>query len=104
MAFELFRTTDAFPGIAASACAAGQAMQLSASAVERQFIPIGGASGGGGTSNIEPFGISLATAATFGLAVPVVDALNTVKVTAGASTGAGADIGVASVNGTLAPV
>lgn len=97
MAFELYRWT--FPGIAASAINAGAALRLSASAVERQFIPIA-------TSNVEPFGIALASAGGTSLtqAVPVVDVGNTIKVTAIASLGCGADIGVASTNGGLAPV
>jgi hypothetical protein len=97
MAFELYRWT--FPGIAASAINAGAALQLSASAVERQFIPIS-------SSNIEPFGVALASAGGTSLtqAVPVVDVGNTIKVTAIASLGCGADVGVASTNGGLGPV
>lgn len=97
MAFELYRFT--FPGIAASAINSGAALALAASAVERQFVPIA-------TSNVEPFGVALASAGGTSLtqALPVVDALNTIKVTAIASLGAGADIGVASTNGGLAPV
>jgi hypothetical protein len=97
MAFELYRWT--FPGIAASAINSGAALQLSASAVERQFIPIA-------TLNVEPFGIALASAGGTALqaAVPVVDAGNVIKVTAVASLGCGADVGVASTNGGLGPV
>ncbi|GAC1348384.1 MAG: hypothetical protein NVSMB18_36410 [Acetobacteraceae bacterium] len=99
MAFELYRWT--FPGTAASLIGAGAALQLSASAVERQFIPIS-------STNIEPFGVSLATAAQAGAtppftaAVPVVDAGNTIKITAGASLGAGADVGVANASSSWA--
>jgi hypothetical protein len=101
MAFELYRWT--FPGIAASAIGAGQAVQLSASAVERQFIPLA-------TQGIEPFGIALATAAQagatppFSAAVPVVDLGNTIKVTAAASLGCGADVGVVNASTSLGPV
>jgi hypothetical protein len=98
MAFELYRST--FPGIAASNIAAGNALALTvatalAGPVERQFIPIS-------TVNVEPFGIALATAAPvsatppFSAAVPVIDLGNTIKVTAAASLGVGADVGIAS--------
>lgn len=101
MAFELYRWT--FPGIAASAINAGDAVLQTASAAERQFVSAA-------TVNQEPFGIALATAAQagatppFSAAVPVVDLGNTIKVTAIASLGVGADIGVASTNGGLAAV
>jgi hypothetical protein len=98
MAFELFRNT--FPGIAASAINAGAAVALAAaSGVERQVEPIA-------TCNVEPFAVALASAGGTSLtqALPCVDILNTVKVTAIASLGVGADIGVASTNGGLAPV
>lgn len=100
-AFELYRWT--FPGIAASAINAGDAVLLTASAAERQFVSAA-------TCNQEPFGIALATAAQAGAtppftaAVPVVDLGNTIKVTAIASLGVGADVGVASTNGGLGPV
>lgn len=97
-AFELYRWT--FPGIAASPISAGNALNLiSATAlagpVERQFVPIS-------TTNVEPFGVALATAANagatppFSAAVPVVDQGNTIKVIAAASIAAGADAGIAS--------
>src|SRR5262252_9254499 len=97
MAFELYRWT--FPAIAASAIGAGQAVLLTASALERQVIPVG-------SSNQEPFGVSLATAnylaATppFSAAVAVVDRGNTIKVTAGASLGVGADVVVGTTTAT----
>jgi hypothetical protein len=100
-AFELYRWT--FPGIAASAINAGDAVLQTASAAERQFVSAA-------TANQEPFGIALATAAQAGAtppftaAVPVVDLGNTIKVTAIASLGVGADVGVASTNGGLGPV
>lgn len=96
MAFELYRWT--FPAIAASAIGAGDPVRLSPSAAERQVVPLA-------TWNLEPFGIALATAnyaaATppFSAAVGVVDIGNTIKVTAGASLGVGADIGVATTAG-----
>lgn len=107
MAFERIKWDDAFPGIAASNINAGQAVGFTASALERQVFPL--ASVGG--SYAEPFGIAFATAgpagaASVGLTVacPVLDYGNTVKVTAIGSLGVGADIGVASTNGGLAPV
>jgi hypothetical protein len=98
MAFELYRWT--FPGIAGTLIAAGNALQLVVATalsgpVERTFVPIS-------TVNVEPFGVALATAAgaaatpPFSAAVPVVDLANTIKVTAAASVGAGADVGIAS--------
>lgn len=100
MAFELFRWT--FPAIAASAIRAGDAVgfPVGSGGIERQVQPIA-------TWNVEPFGVALATssfaAATppFTAAVPVVDRGNTIKVTAGASLGAGADVGVATTAGSL---
>lgn len=99
MAFERFLQDGGFPGIAASGINSGAALQLSASAVERQFLPIA-------CSNIEPFGVALASAGGTSLtqAIAVIDQGNTVKVTAIASLGCGADIGVASTNGGLGPV
>jgi hypothetical protein len=99
MAFELYRWT--FPGIAASNIGAGAALALTASALERQVIPIS-------STNVEPFGVALATAAAvaatppFSAAVGVVDAGNTIKVTAGASLGVGADVGVANASSSWA--
>src|SRR5438270_12274867 len=98
MTMELYRWT--FPGIAASAIGAGQAVGLTASAAERQFVPLA-------TCNVEPFGVALATssfaAATppFSAACPVVDAGNVITVTAIGSTGVGADLGVGSSNKRL---
>jgi hypothetical protein len=103
-AFELYRWT--FPAIAASAINAGAVVGWTASAIERQVIPLG-------STNVEPIGIALATAnylaATppFTAAVPLVDRGNTTKVVAAGSLGVGADIGIASgVSGTynLQPV
>jgi hypothetical protein len=97
MTFELYRYT--FPAIAASAVNAGAALALTASALERQVIPIS-------TCNVEPFAVALASAGGTSLtpACPAVDGGNTIKVAAIASLGVGADIGVASTNGGLAPV
>lgn len=97
-AFELFRWT--FPAIAASAVNPGQPVQFTVATAgtlpaDRQVIPVG-------SSNLEPFGVALATAAPlsatppFSAAVGVVDRGNTIKVTAGASLGVGADVGVAT--------
>jgi hypothetical protein len=100
-AMELFRWT--FPAIAASAIGAGAAVRWTASALERQVIPIASA-------NLEPAGIALATCSfagatpPFTAACPLVDAGNTIKVTAIGSVGVGGDVGVASTNGGLAPV
>jgi hypothetical protein len=96
MAFELYRWT--FPAIAASAISAGQPVQFTVatagtSPADRQVVPLG-------SVNLEPFGIALATAnyaaATppFSAGVGIVDRGNTIKVTAIASLGVGADVGV----------
>ncbi len=100
MAMELFRWT--YPAIAASAIRAGDVVgfPIGSGGLERQVIPLA-------SCNLEPFGIALATAnfanATppFSAACPVVDRGNTIKVTAGASLGAGADVGVATTSGSL---
>lgn len=95
MAFELYRWT--FPAIAASAVNAGDAVMLTASALERQVFSVG-------SINQEPFGVSLATAnylaATppFTAAVPCVDQGNTIKVRAIASLGVGANVGVGTTS------
>lgn len=100
MAMELYRWT--FPGIAASAIRAGDAVgfPVGSGGLERQVVPLA-------SWNLEPFAVALATAnyaaATppFSAGVPLVDAGNTLKVTAGASLGAGADIGIATTAGSL---
>lgn len=84
-----------FPGIAASAINAGAAVVI-ASGADRNIAPIA-------TTNVRPFGIALASGA-IGDGVTVMDDDNTVIVTAIASLGRGAEIGVASTNGGLAPV
>lgn len=91
---ELHR--NALPAVVASDCNPGLAVKLDAGDVDRQVVPLA-------TSNAEPIGISLATALQ-GKAVTILDGLSVVKVTAGASLGAGTDVGVASTNGTLGPV
>src|ERR1700733_780319 len=100
MAFELYRWT--FPAIAASAIRAGDAVQfpVGSGGIDRQVVPIA-------SWNLEPFGVALATAnyaaapPPFSAGVPVVDRGNTIKVVAGASLGAGADVGVATTGGSL---
>lgn len=91
-AFELRRTH--FPAIAASVVAQGVAVTRDVGDVQRQVVPAA-------TCNVEPFGITLATAANAGDAVSVADAGNVIKVVAMASLGAGQDIGVGSSNGAL---
>lgn len=56
------------------------------------------------TANIRPLGIALATAASLGNALTVLDEGNTVVVTAAASVGRNAEVGVASTNGAIGPV
>ncbi len=51
----------------------------------------------------EPLGVTIAPA-SYGLAVVVYDRGNTVKVTAAASLGAGADIGITSASSSVGPV
>ena len=95
MAFELYRWT--FPAIAASAIRAGDVVgfPVGSGGIERSVIPLA-------TCTAEPLGIALATAnyaaATppFSPAVAVVDRGNTIKVVAGASLGAGANINIAT--------
>lgn len=85
-----------YPAVAASDMNAGRVVNLTTGDVDRQVSPIA-------TSNIEPFGIALATALQ-GKAVTIMEDGDTIKVTAAASLGAGADVGIASTNGALGPV
>jgi hypothetical protein len=104
MAGERIKWDGAIPMIAASAINDRQAVQLTASALERQVLPIA-------TVNVEPYGIAMASAGAAGAstnpqltpACPVIDDGNIVKVTAAASLGVGADIVVGSTNGGFAP-
>ena len=93
MAFELHRS--AFPGLAASNINTRAALTL-ASGTDRGLVPVA-------TCNVRPHSIALATALR-GEAVTAHDEGNYVKINAGASMGPGAEIGVASTNGALAPV
>lgn len=95
MAFELHRS--AFPGIAASAVNAQQAVSLDVGDVQRQVLPLA-------TNNVEPLGVTIATAVNPADSVAVFDRGNIVKVPAVASFGAGQDIGVASTNGGFGTV
>jgi hypothetical protein len=94
MAFKLHRTS--FPGIAASAVSAGQAVTL-ASGGDRNVAPIV-------NSSVEPFGIALASAASVGDGVAVLDDNNVEIVIAAASLGRGADVGVVGATTSLGPV
>lgn len=94
MAFKLHRS--GFPGIAASAINVEAAVGI-ASGVDRSFSPIA-------TANVRPFGIALATAVNAGDGLTILDEGNVAIVTAAASLGRGAEIGVASTNGALGPV
>lgn len=91
-AFELHRS--GFPAKAASAMGAQIAVSHDVGDTQRQVVAIA-------TNNVEALGVTLATAANAGDAITVLDRGNVVKVTAMASLGAGADIGVASTNGAL---
>jgi hypothetical protein len=88
---ELHR--NGFPGKAASAILPGQAVSLNTGDTEREVLPVA-------TSNVEAFGIALASAGPQD-AVTIFEEHSVVKVTALASLGAGANIGVASANGAL---
>lgn len=92
MAFELHR--GAFPGLAASAIDAHQAVRLVDA--ERGVAPAN-------AGNQEPFGVALATAAQ-GEAVTAHDVGNVVKAVAGASLGAGANVGVTGATASLSPI
>lgn len=94
-AFELHR--GGFPGKAASAISAGAVVGLDAGDVQRQVVPLA-------TLNAEPFGVALASAVNPGDAVTVLEPFDVVKVTAAASLGHGADIGIASTNGAVGPI
>jgi hypothetical protein len=95
MAFELHRS--GYPAIAASAINDRAAVALDSGDTQRQVVPIA-------TNNVEPFGVTIATAVNPGDGITVLDPLNTVKVTACASLGAAAAVGVASTNGQFGPV
>lgn len=97
MAFR--RVNDVMPCIAASAINYGQAVALDVGDVQRQVLPLG-------TNTLEAFGLALATAVNPGDPVSVHGFLsgNVEKVVAGASLGHGADIGIGSTNGALAPI
>jgi hypothetical protein len=91
-AFELHRQ-GAIPCKAASPIAAGVAVQIDVADTQRQVLPIASA-------NIEPFGITVATALT-GQGVSVWDRGNVVKALAAASLGAGANVGVVGATNSL---
>lgn len=95
-AFELH--TNGFPGIAASAIAMGAVVGLDVGDVQRQVLPLA-------TVNAEPHGIALASAVNPGDGIPVINRIgDVIKVTAIASLGHGADVGIASTNGGLGPI
>jgi hypothetical protein len=94
MAFKLHRTS--FPGIAASAIAAGQPVTL-ASGGDRHVAPIA-------TANVQPLGVALASAVNPGEGVAVLDRGNTEIVIAAASLGRGAEIGVLAGTTSFGPV
>lgn len=91
---ELHRS--GIPLAAASAVNAGAVIAI-ASGSDYRGVPIA-------TANIRPLGIALATGATVGAGITVLDGGNTVVVTAVGSVGRGAEVGVASTNGGIAPV
>lgn len=93
-AFELHR--GGFPAIAGSNVNDHVAVQHDVGDTQRQVLPAA-------SKNVEPVGVTLASAVA-GNPVTVFDYGNVVKVTAGASLGAGSEVGVASTNGALGPV
>lgn len=94
MAFELHHTP--FPAIAASNVGARIPVSLDTGSAERQVVPIA-------TNNVRPFGVTIATALQ-GEGLPVPHVGDTVKLTAVASVGVGAGVGVASSNGAVGPI
>lgn len=86
-----------FPAKAASAINPGQVVALNGGDTEREVVPVTSAA-------VEPFGIALATAALPQDAVTVLEEHSIVKVTAAASLGANALVGIASNNGALGPI
>jgi len=101
MAFELHR--NHFPGIAASVINAGQVVALAPGDTQRTVVPVATQLPISAASSV-PLGIALATSASPGNAVSILDALNVVKVSAAASIGAGAPVGLASSNGGFGPI
>lgn len=95
MAFKLDAAQNSLPKVAASAVGAHFAVTFSASAVD-EVVPVG-------TQNVEPGGMSVATAASAGNPVAV-QVGGVAKAVAAASVGVGANVGVGSPNGALAPV
>jgi hypothetical protein len=93
-AFELHR--NELPAVAASDINPGRVVKLDVGDTQRQVVPVA-------TNTGEPFGVALATGLQ-GKAVTIEELGSVVKVPAGASLGAGADVGVASTNGALGPV
>lgn len=84
-AFELHRS--GFPALAASAINLGAVVSQDVGDTQRQVLPVS-------TVNVEPLGVALATAVNPGDALTVLDRGSVVKVTAAASLGAGAYVGV----------
>jgi hypothetical protein len=96
MAFELHRTPG-LSGIAASAMAANTVVGYDTGDTQAQFVAIA-------TVNVEPAGITRNVASNAGDPITVYDHSHVCRVTAIASLGAGADIGVASTNGALGAI
>jgi hypothetical protein len=91
-AFELHRF--GFPAKAASAIGAGIPVTYDVADTQRQVVAVA-------SRNVEPFGVTLATAANPGDSVTVMERGNVIKAVAMASIGAGAPVGVGSSNGAL---
>src|SRR5688500_5671771 len=89
--FELHR--DGFSAKAATTINAGQVVSVAAGAVQRTVQPVA-------AGTVEPFGVALATALT-GESVALLESRNTVKVSAAASLGAGANVGVVGATTSL---
>jgi hypothetical protein len=86
MAFELHRFPP-LPGIAASSMAANTVVGLDTANTQRQYVAIA-------TVNVEPVGVTRNVASNAGDGISVYDENHIVRAIAGASLGAGANIGV----------
>lgn len=93
MSYDLIHSS--FPAIAASNVSARTLVALTTSG-QRAVVPLA-------TNTTRPLGI-VNNAASRGDAVTVYDPGNVVKVTAAASIGRGAEVGIASTNGSFGPI
>src|SRR5438552_18375447 len=93
MAFELHRDPG-LPGIAASAMAVNTVVSWDVADVQRQVLAVA-------TGNVEPIGVTRNVASAAGAAVTVYDENHIVRAVAGASLGAGANVGVLGATTSL---